>query len=58
MIFYLIKYHTFIIKFKDIIFYKIIKMSLWEGIRFFMNSLMDAIYEREMYMNGKSIYIE
>lgn len=33
-------------------------MSLWEGIRFFMNSLMDAIYEREMYMNGKSIYIE
>ncbi len=26
-------------------------MSLWEGIRFFMNSLMDAIYERENYMN-------
>ena len=33
-------------------------MSLWESIRFFMNSLMDTIYEREIYMNQKSIYIE
>ncbi len=33
-------------------------MSLFENLRFFMNSLMDAIYERELYMNRKSFYIE
>lgn len=26
-------------------------MSFFESLRFFMNSLMDAIYERENYMN-------
>lgn len=33
-------------------------MSFFESLRFFMNSLMDAIYEREMYMNRNSIYIK
>jgi len=33
-------------------------MSFFESIQFFMNSLMDRIYEREIYMNRKQIYIE
>ena len=33
-------------------------MSLFESIRFLMNSLMDTIYERELYMNRKLIYID
>ena len=33
-------------------------MRFFESLRFLMNSLMDAIYEREMYMNQKSFYIE
>ncbi len=33
-------------------------MWFYESLRFFMNSLMDCIYEREMYMNGTSIYID
>lgn len=33
-------------------------MNLFEGIQFFMNSLMDAIYEREMYMNRNYIYFD
>ena len=33
-------------------------MSFFESIQFFMNSLMDRIYERELYMNRKQIYIE
>jgi len=34
-------------------------MSFFESIRFLMNSLMDCIYEREMYMNQKNLfYIE
>ena len=31
---------------------------LFENLKFLMNSLMDTIYEREMYMNRKLIYIE
>jgi hypothetical protein len=33
-------------------------MWFCESLRFLMNSLMDAIYEREMHMNRKLIYIE
>ena len=33
-------------------------MNFFENLRFFMNSLMDAIYERELYMNRYSFYIE
>lgn len=33
-------------------------MSFYESLIFFMNSLMDAIYERELYMNRKQIYFE
>ncbi len=33
-------------------------MSFFESIRFFMNSLMDTIHEREMYINRISIYVE
>jgi hypothetical protein len=33
-------------------------MSFFESIRFLMNSLMDTIYERELYMNRKLIYID
>ena len=33
-------------------------MSFFESIQFFMNSLMDCIYERELYMNRKNVYIE
>lgn len=33
-------------------------MRFFESLRFLMNSLMDAIYERELYMNRKQIYIE
>ena len=33
-------------------------MRFFESLRFLMNSLIDAIYEREMYMNRKLIYIE
>jgi hypothetical protein len=33
-------------------------MSLFESIRFLMDSLMDTIYERELYINRKLIYIE
>lgn len=33
-------------------------MSFYENIRFLMNSLMDTIYERELYMNRKLIYID
>lgn len=33
-------------------------MSFFESIPFFMNSLMDTIYERELYMNRKTFYIE
>ena len=33
-------------------------MWFYESIRFLMNSLMDTIYERELYMNRKQIYFE
>jgi len=33
-------------------------MSFFESIRFLMNSLIDSIYERELYMNRKLIYID
>lgn len=33
-------------------------MCFFESLRFLMNSLMDTIYERELYMNQKSFYIE
>lgn len=33
-------------------------MWLYESLIFFINSLMDTIHEREMYMNRKSIYIK
>jgi len=33
-------------------------MRFFESLKFLMNSLMDTIYEREMYMNRKLIYIE
>ena len=33
-------------------------MWFYENIRFLMNSLMDTIYERELYMNRKLIYID
>ena len=33
-------------------------MYLFEDLKFLMNSLIDTIYEREMYMNRKLIYIE
>ncbi len=33
-------------------------MSFFESLRFLMNSLMNAIYERELYMNRKLIYVE
>lgn len=33
-------------------------MSFFESLRFLMNSLMDTIYEREIYMNRKLIYID
>ena len=33
-------------------------MSLFESIRFLMNSLMDTIYERELYINRKLFYID
>lgn len=33
-------------------------MNIFENIRFLMNNLMDCIYEREMYMNQRSFYIE
>lgn len=32
-------------------------MELCEHIRYFMNSLMDSIYEREIYMNRYIILI-
>ncbi len=33
-------------------------MCFFESLSFLMNSLMNAIYERELYMNRKLIYIE
>ena len=33
-------------------------MSFFESLKFFMNSLMDSIYERELYINRKLIYID
>lgn len=33
-------------------------MKFFESIQFLMNSLMDTIYERELYMNRNTFYIE
>lgn len=33
-------------------------MCFFESIQFFMNSLIDTIYERELYINRKLIYID
>ena len=33
-------------------------MNIFENIRFLMNSLMECIYEREMYMSRNYIYFD